>query len=190
VDPALLRRGENELVLSCEYDEEHPGLECVYLLGSFAVWLGSEKGPTVDVLPNKLLTGSWVEQGLPFYSGSVSYIAKIAPRFREEERLIVSLREYRGAAVRILVDGAPAGIVAWDPPEIDITDYLESGRETDIRIQVLGHRRNSHGPLHHAEKWPEWTGSEQFVTSGEEWTDGYQLVPCGLTAAPRILVRA
>ena len=188
-DPALLHRGENTLVLRCRYDDSHPGLECIYLLGTFGVWLRDGMHATLRALPARLLTGSWVEQGLPFYSGSVSYLAKIVPHFRESVRLLINVPEFRGAAVRILVNGDPAGVIGWSPFELDITEHLESGVETDIRIQVIGHRRNSHGPLHHAEKWPQWTGPEEFVSSGDEWTDAYQLVPCGLTAPPRILVR-
>ena len=55
---------------------------------------------------------------------------------------------------------------------MDITECLPEGTaEADIRIEVLGHRRNSHGPLHHAKKWPTWTGPAEFVTEGADWTD-------------------
>ena len=71
---------------------------------------------------------------------------------------------------------------------MDLTDLLEAG-PVDLRIEVIGHRRNSHGPLHHAEKWPRWTGPAQFVTTGDEWIDEYQLVPCGLMAPPELVTR-
>jgi len=98
--------------------------------------------------------------------------------------------DYRGVAVRVVVNGKTAGVIAWEPNELDITECLPEGTaEADIRIEVLGHRRNSHGPLHHAKKWPTWTGPAEFVTRGSDWTDGYQLVPCGLMKPPMVLTR-
>ncbi len=103
---------------------------------------------------------------------------------------MVQVPDYKGVAVRVLVDGRPAGVTAWDPPEVDITDFLPEAQGTvELRIEVIGHRRNSHGPLHHAELWPAWTGPGQFMTTGEQWTDGYGLVPCGLMAQPEIVAR-
>ena len=96
--------------------------------------------------------------------------------------------DYRGVAVRVLVNGSTAGVIAWEPNEVDITDLI-SGGSVDLVIEVLGHRRNSHGPLHFSKKWPEWTGPTEYVTSGKKWIDGYQLVPCGLMAPPRLMVR-
>jgi hypothetical protein len=58
-----------------------------------------------------------------------------------------------------------------------------------LRIEVISHRRNSHGPLHLNERWPAWHGPGSFVTTGKQWIDGYQLVPCGLLAPPRLIVR-
>ena len=102
--------------------------------------------------------------------------------------------------------GRSAGIIAWPPNEIDITEFVRSetgGKhegakkqrgevqtQHEIGIQIVGHRRNSHGPLHHSEKWPNWTGPAQFVTEGDEWVEGYQLVPCGLMRSPRLVVRS
>jgi hypothetical protein len=88
------------------------------------------------------------------------------------------------------VNGAPAGIIGWEPQEVDITGFIPEGKSNaEIRVEVVGHRRNSHGPLHHAKKWPAWTGPNEFVTTGDKWTDEYQLVPCGLMKPPSIVAR-
>ena len=205
VDPSFLRLGSNSLTLECVYDPAHPGLECVYLLGSFGVAL---EGTTarLTALPAELSLGDWVPQGLPFYSGSATYARSIALDRKARQRLILQIPEYRGVAVQIFVDGSSAGIIAWPPNEIDITEFVRSetgGKhegakkqrgevqtQHEIGIQIVGHRRNSHGPLHHSEKWPNWTGPAQFVTEGDEWVEGYQLVPCGLMRSPRLVVRS
>ena len=45
------------------------------------------------------------------------------------------------------------------------------------------------GPLHHAHKWPEWTGPDEFATAGQDWQDGYNFVPCGCLPPPRLSYR-
>ncbi|HET6485646.1 MAG TPA: glycosyl hydrolase [Spirochaetia bacterium] len=189
VDPALLLHGENTLTLRGPYDEEHPGLEIVYLLGEFGVEVKDTEVFMIDA-PRSLALGSWIHQGLPFYSGSVCYCRRVAIERSPEERIVVEVPEYRGVAARVLVDGRPAGVTAWDPPEVDITSLLpEAPGSVEIRIEVIGHRRNSHGPLHHAASWPAWTGPAEFTTKGELWKDGYSLVPCGLLAQPEVVAR-
>jgi hypothetical protein len=89
----------------------------------------------------------------------------------------------------VLVNGKAAGAILWEPNTVDITDFLgDDAAPLELGIEVIGHRRNSHGPLHHTEKWPVWTGPSQFTTAGGEWTDSYQLVPCGLAAPPFISI--
>jgi hypothetical protein len=180
--PEFLKRGENLISMRCDYTEEHPGLEIVYLVGGFGVEI-EDGGLVMTDLPKKLKAGDWVTQRLPFYSGSVGYRTVVDGGLPEKSRMMVRVPEYRGVAVRVLVNGEVAGITAWEPNEVDITDLLQEG-PNDVVIEVLGHRRNSHGPLHCTEKWPSWTGPDQFDTEGEEWTDDYQLVPCGLMKPP------
>ena len=188
IDPTVLRVGTNEITLDCDYDENHPGLEIVYLLGNF----GSEvRGIDVAVTapPTSLKLGDWVRQGLAFYSGSVSYRRRIRPALRAKQRMFVQVPEYRGVAVRVLVDGESAGVIAWEPNEVDITDRVAGRDAVDLAIEVVGHRRNSHGPFHCGETWPAWTGPGQYIAPDDWRRDGYRLVPCGLMAPPRLVVR-
>ena len=187
VDPSLIRLGTNEIELLCRYDENHSGLEIVYLLGDFGT---AVKGKDVVMTSpsRKLRIGDWVKQGLAFYAGHVTYQRTIRPKLAKGERLFVRLPDYRGVAVRILVDGAPAGIAAWDPNEVDITDFVK-GPSALLGIQVLGHRRNSHGPHHLDKKWSRWTGPETYQARAPHWHEGYQLVPCGLMQPPELIVK-
>jgi hypothetical protein len=187
VDPALLRLGANELTLECDYTEEHPGLEIVYLLGSF----GSEvDGNAVAMtgLPSSLELGDWVQQGLAFYSGSVAYRRKVAVEAGGGERVFVRVPDYRGVAFRVLVNGRIAGVSGWAPHEVEITGLV--GREpVELQIEVIGHRRNSHGPFHINDKWPSWTGPAEYACGPDRWFDGYQLVPCGIMSEPQLVVK-
>jgi len=186
LDTALLHLGKNELVLECDYAENHPGLEIIYLLGNFGTQANG-----VDVamtaLPTTLQLGDWVPQGLTFYSGSVSYRRCIDLKADKGQRLFIRVPEYRGVAVRVLVNGKAAGIAAWEPNEVEVTGLADG--PADVQIQLIGHRRNSHGPFHLKDKWPNWTGPGEFTRGPDSWFDGYQLVPCGLMTEPELIVR-
>jgi hypothetical protein len=186
LDPALLRPGRNELVLECDYEETHPGLEIIYLLGNFGTMA---KGTEVSLtaLPTTLELGDWVPQGLTFYSGSVSYHRRIDLKSGQGQRLFLRIPQYRGIAVRVLVNGKEAGIAAWEPNEVDVTGLADG--PADVQLQLIGHRRNSHGPFHLTQKWPNWTGPGEFTRGADSWFDGYQLVPCGLMSEPELIVR-
>ncbi|MCX7018619.1 MAG: glycosyl hydrolase [Candidatus Sumerlaeota bacterium] len=191
VAPALIRKGGNEIALQCEYDESHPGLEIIYLLGNFGVAVDGTS-VTMTTFPDKLAIGDWTKQGLPFYSGTVSYVRNISGMFAAVKsggrRLFIETPHYKGVAVRVWVNGRAAGMIAWEPNELDITDHID-GDEVELRIEVLGHRRNSHGPLHHALPHTKWTGPGEFITTGKSWTHQYQLVSCGLMAEPILSLR-
>ncbi len=188
LDPALIRPGTNEIKLAGLYDEDYAGLEIIYLLGNFGTCVdGTDVG--ITPAPETLQLGDWVPQGLAFYSGAVTYHCDVQPNLGAGERLIVQVPAYLGTAVRVLVDGAPAGIIAWQPNEVDITDLVSGKPEAQLQIEVIGHRRNSHGPLHSAQKWPVGTGPDSFITTGDDWIDGYQLVACGLMQAPALVTR-
>lgn len=186
LDPAALKLGANELVLECDYSEAHTGLEIVYLLGSFGTAV-EDASVVMTALPAALRIGDWVPQGLAFYSGSVAYRQTLDMVPSPGEHVFVCVPEYRGVAVRVLVDGHPAGVIGWEPNEVEITSYL-TGHPVELAIEVIGHRRNSHGPFHISEKWPAWTGPGEFKRRDETWFEGYQLVPCGLMAEPVINV--
>ncbi len=199
IDPATLRLGANELTLTCDYREDYPGFEIIYLLGNFGTQV-RDTAVTLTAPPMQLRIGDWVRQGLAFYAGSVSYRRLVRPQLRSGQRLFVQVPAYRGVAVRVLVNGQPAGLIGWEPNEVDVTDLVQaaaSGRPrrgggaapVELTIEVIGHRRNSPGPLHYFEKWPHWTGPGRYIARGNEWKDDYQLVPCGLMAPPRLIVR-
>ncbi len=189
VDPAPLRPGGNELAFRGDYGEDHPGLEIVYLLGRFGTAVDGTTG-RITGEPRTLSIGDWVQQGLAFYAGSVTYCRRVTISRGPGERIFLQCPRYKGVAVRVLVDGRQAGVIGWEPNEVDITECLPEGEQgADIAIEVVGHRRNSHGPLHNALKWPNKTGPKEFVTSGADWSDALQLVPCGLMEQPVIVAR-
>ncbi len=185
-EPYILTTGENEIVIETIYGEDHPGFEIIYILGNFGVRIKNNQPKMIEKI-EKLSIGDWTQQGLPFYSGNITYLCQIQARPEENQKISVRIPAFRGTGVRIFVDGKPAGIIAWKPYEIDITEFARGKETCTIGIEILGHRRNSHGPFHFYQKWPAWTGPYQFVAEGEEFFERYQIVPCGLMGAPEII---
>jgi glycosyl hydrolase family 106( putative alpha-L-rhamnosidase) len=183
INPSLLKIGKNELLLECKYSEAHPGLEYIYLLGDFGVNFEGLK-QTILAPVVSLAIGDWGEQGLPFYSGAVAYKCNINFDKKADERVFIKLPEYRGTCVKLSVSGQEAGVVAWEPNELDITDYLKAG-SNELIIELFSSRRNSHGPLFNSEKWPRWTGPVEY----HEFTGKFNLVPCGLLKFPMIVIK-
>lgn len=196
VDPSLrripvpapaLNTGRNTLHLELEYDEQFSGLEIVYLLGAFGVSVHAGQ-PQLTTLPATLKTGNWVTRGLPFYSGAVVYEKTVTLSRDKNERLFLELPGFEGTAARIWADGKEQGIIAWEPQEIEL-DVPPGRQRVRLGVEIISHRRNSHGPLHFNKPAPVWIGSDEFMTQGEQWTDDYMLVACGLTKAPVMSTR-
>lgn len=187
ISPTSLREGTNELRLVTSYDQNHPGFEIAYLLGNFGTKIKG-RNVTITEMPTSLKLGDWCKQGLSFYSGGVGYSTALRPKLKKGQRLVVQVPGYEGVAVRVLVDGKQAGVIAWQPNEVDITDLVTSDK-AKLTIEVVGHRRNSHGPLHLTDKAPLFVGPGQFWRCDGLWSDDYQLVSCGLTEAPKLVVR-
>ncbi|MCL5409119.1 MAG: hypothetical protein M1135_03800 [Candidatus Omnitrophica bacterium] len=186
IDPSILKTGRNEIILETSYNENHSGFEIAYILGNFGTKIKDNQIVITEPV-NSLKIGDWTEQGLLFYSGSVDYTCLIKPEIKDNQHIIVNIPEYRGSAIRILIDGKEIQIIGWPPYQTDITDYIKGKESVLLSIEVLGHRRNSHGPFHLSEKWPLWTGPGEFVAEGERWSENYQIVPCGLMKQPQII---
>jgi hypothetical protein len=185
VDPGFVRRGENVLELMTPFDE-NTDLEAMFLLGEFGVRVDGTR-LTLIRPPRTLHTGDWVTQGLPFYSGAIAYLGEME-RPGGGDRVLLTLPALGGACVRVIVNGALAGVIGWQPYEVDLTEHLRPGRN-ELVVEVVSHRRNSFGPLHHRETVTPWTGPGEFVTQGRDWREDYSLIECGLLADPEIVVR-
>lgn len=183
--PGLIRQGHNVVELGCNF---HYGSnpEAIFLLGGFGVTV-NKMGSTLVAMPERLKLGSLVEQGLPFYSGSVVYslpALTVAGRGRK----VLQLPKIGGACARVGVDGTMSGVIPWHPYELDVTELLKQGGGA-LDLEVVTTRRNSFGPLHQYPASPDFVGPGNFLTSGESFKEDYVLVPTGLLAAPELHVR-
>jgi hypothetical protein len=187
VEPTLLLRGKNILTLEGRFDRR-ADLESVFFLGAFGAETDG-KNVSITKLPTKLTPGSWLEQGLPFYSGNVTYRTPFDFQPSYGEKYFLKLPKFEGTAVEITLNGKEPFLVAWPEYQFDCTALLQPGKNT-IDIKVLGSRRNAFGPLHLAVEKPQWCGPGQFLVNPEapqEWQDEFRLLPYGLMEPPVII---
>ena len=165
---AFLKKGKNTLEMTAEFDA---GLnpECVYIAGNFGVGLEGKK-TWICKLPEKLKTGDITYQGLPFYSGKITYHTGIC-----EGRLRVQLEDCCGAVSKVSA-GKYSEYVAFAPYESKVFDC-----KGELKIEVSLTRRNTFGPLHYAPVLCGAYGPELFVEDGETYTDNYCLIPQGIS---------
>lgn len=178
VPASLLHLGRNEVILRTGY-RESSNLEALYLMGNFGVRLDGARR-TLTALPATLRVGSVTEQGLPFYSGKLTYLVP-APQWAEKGgRTVLEMGRFAGACVTLEGNGKRA-MIAWQPYEADVTGMVENGvlRVTDVLT-----RRNTFGPLHQVPALAYAYGPENFETTGDRFSPAYSLVEAGLMETP------
>lgn len=186
----LLRKGENRISLITDF---HDGidLEAIYILGSFGVSVEGTRC-TLTRLPERLTVGDLVKQGLPFYSGKVTYLIEELPEaglqeIQKDERCFLKVGGYGGACIKVNPHSPSPKMIAWQPYEADITDEVQVGEP--LRVELTLTRRNTFGPLHHAPLYTDWYGPDQFITEGASYAEDYALIPTGLLESPVIVIK-
>ena len=169
VDPCLrlvdlptgaIRRGANELTLDCAaFHEGLPGLEAAFLLGAFGV---AADGATATPLPAALRPGDVCAQGLPNYSGNLSYFVR--PRVPAKGTCRLRIDRWRGTALGFRLNGGAEVFRPWPPYEAVFDDGLRRDGTDEIEIVVYGHRRNAFGPFYvkGGVDTPDWCGPGQM----------------------------
>ncbi len=199
-----LGKGMHTVILSVPYTRKS-GLEWCYLLGDFGVALAGRQVRVTGPV-RSLAFGDWTRQGLPFYTGNVTYHASLVGTGRrlelqfnwprglqmqsqgQNDRMQVgALPLTRIPLVGVALDGKPIGRVAFAPFR------LELGRVTPERHQLdltcYGHRFNAFGSLHnlnHEHLWAE-ACPDAWRTVGTDWSYEYQLRPMGIVNSPALL---
>jgi hypothetical protein len=136
--------GENSLTLTTDKMSIYDEIEPIYILGNFNL-ASAAKGWTITA-PTSLELGSWKEQGMPMYGQGVHYVKEFQLGARPG-RLSVKLGKWNGTMAAVTVNGRPAGVIAYDPFELDITKWLVAG-ENKVDVEVIGSLKNLLGPHH------------------------------------------
>jgi hypothetical protein len=144
----LVKKGENAVDFTFHYNFLSE-IEAAYIVGDFGVRLANPYEGEIVEEPSELATGSWLEQGYPFYSGMTTYRTVFdAPP--DGKRTFLRLMRPSGIMYKVRVNGRPAGKILWRPYEIELTSLLRSGKN-ELEIEVVAGRQNTFGPLHERE---------------------------------------
>ena len=120
---------------------------------------------------------------MPFYGGNVRYKMTFdAPAGKAE----ICVSHYRGALMRVFLDGEDKGALIYSPYKVEIPD-LTAGEHT-LEIVLYGNRANTFGALHLADESVTWLGPVAWYSVGAQYSYEYQLKPFGILKAPTVTV--
>lgn len=176
--PAL-RKGENILTVRIPFGLR-TNTEWCYLLGDFSVRLA---GAAAVLYPPEARIGfsSLTHQGMPFYGGNILYHTEI-----ETPECIAQIQAsyYRGAHIKLLVDGKETGNLTFSPYSADIP--LTAGKHR-IEFLLYGSRINTFGGMHNLTQLG-WPGPPFWRSTGSSWCYEYVLKDFGILASPVIKI--
>ncbi|OUS72188.1 hypothetical protein B1748_25375 [Paenibacillus sp. MY03] len=188
----MLKAGDNDITLVTDFHADLD-LEAIYLVGMFGVYLNGNR-KRLGRLPEKLEVGCLTGQGLPFYSGALTYqieknvFDSITVAKEDVASVMLSFPSFAGACVKIksAINKSPR-MIAWRPYEADVTSEWREGETTQVEVVLT--RRNTFGPLHEIPLYTIEYGPYSFVTEGDHFSNNYELIPSGLLEAPQIVRR-
>ena len=139
----LVREGNNTLTLIAKTMDVLAEVEPAYLVGDFSV-RSSDKGFILGQA-DALEIGSWKSQHMPFYSHDVSYSKTF--NGSAGKSIAIQLGDWEGTVASVNVNGKQAGLIAWPPYQINISDFVEEGKN-QVHVIVTGSLKNQLGPHH------------------------------------------
>lgn len=178
-----LPKGFSEIILEIPFNSK-TNIEWNYLLGDFGVEV---RGKHVKIIePKKELSfGNWVNQGLPFYVGNVTYHCTI--ECEEEGIAALEVPQFRTALLSVSVDGYEKGKIAFAPYTLEL-GKLAKGKHS-IDITAYGNRINAFGTIHNCDETYFWFGPDAWRTTGNQWSYEYRLKPMGILISPKLIIK-
>ena len=171
-----LKKGENLLLIEKEYGERS-AMEAIYILGEFGVRVSGSVA-RITALPDKLGFADIVHQGLPFYSGKLSYHFDVTTSGGE---LCVCVPRYRATTLRITADDQSVP-VAFSPYTASFA--LPAGAHR-VAIEAYIPRTNGFGSLHNCDETCAYQNPAAWRSEGDKWSYEYCFTKEGILAAPR-----
>lgn len=95
-------------------------LEALCLLGQFGVKIEETK-KTLTSLPKQLAVAELAPQGLPFYSGTVTYRVPVTAKVGDRQRVFLVTPRFEAACVKASADK----IIPWPPYATDVTEEFK-----------------------------------------------------------------
>ncbi|MBE6537450.1 MAG: hypothetical protein E7673_05805 [Ruminococcaceae bacterium] len=177
--PKILK-GENTLEVTMPFGVRTDVENC-FVLGDFGVsYRGREA--FITERPEDLAYGDITRQNLAFYSANVVYDSEF--ELDEDSSVEFEISYYRGALVRVDVDGKPMGYI-WKSPFRLVTEPLHKGVHK-VSYTLFGNRYNTFSALHHlgVDKKGAYMGPIFWRSQGFEWSYEYNTRPMGILKTP------
>jgi hypothetical protein len=108
------------------------------------------KGWVIEAPASVYTTGSWKNQGLPFYSWGVIYSKEFNIE-KTEGKWKIGLGNWNGTVAEVSVNGQSATVIAFPPYNTDVTGLIKPGINK-IDVKVIGSLKNLLGPHHNNPK--------------------------------------
>lgn len=174
--PAL-PSGKSELILEIKFNSK-TNVEWCYLLGDFGVEV---KGSHAKIIKpfRKMAFGDWVNQGLPFYAGNVTYHCEFSCN---SGSLKIEIPQFRNPLLSLALDDKKIGAIAFAP--YSINTWVEQSGIHRLDITSYGNRINAFGTIHNCDNKTEWFGPNAWRTEGSSWAYEYQLKSMGILTKP------
>jgi len=177
--PAI-KVGTNVIEMQIPYGKK-TDVEACYLLGDFGVQVAGVHG-TLTPPVKALAFGDITRQGLPFYGGNLTYHMEVESA---TDTLTVGASYYRGHLLRVAVDGADAGVIAYAPYVVTAKNLTPGKHKVDLTY--FGSRVNTFGQLHRNDRTNQWWGPNAWRERGASWTYEYRFWEQGVLKAPEFL---
>jgi hypothetical protein len=189
-----IQPGEHSIILEVPYDDLNTSVERIYLLSrTMGVTIDASKPAgqkgtiTHRIDPDAIpLTGDYAHNGLPFYTGNISYRFSITPTEHQKRKRLALRIPKDGLGVNPLVTATVATgknqphqkSVLMQPPYMLV--FEESSQPIHVDFTVFGNRDHSFGAVHCPDGHMEYYGPGAWRTSGNDWSDNYTIRPMGL----------
>lgn len=162
----FLKTGKNTITLKAPRMHILAELMPIYILGDFLVTPGARgfeiSGGEISSL------GSWREAGLPFYSQKVAYSQNFNVNKSAERSYKVRLNKWNGSISEVWVNGTAAGVIAWQPNELNVTSFLKDGNN-EIVIKVIGSLKNTFGFF--------YNNNDNWIFGPHSWNNAPDKIP-------------
>jgi len=121
-----------------------------------------------------------VSTGYPFYVGSFVFNQEfnLNKDINKNEKIYLCCDKLNSIILKVKLNERIAGIIVWPPYILDITNYLNNGKNI-IEIEIANSLRNLLGPHHLKVINPEGVGPESFINK-KNWVNYYTFVNFGL----------
>ena len=159
-------------------------VENLFVLGDFGTKVQGAL-VTITKKPEKLGFGNASTQGLSFYSSNITYKCPITVK-EDNCSILVHCNFYRGALIKVFIDGNDAGRIVFSPYDL-VIDNVSKGEHL-IELKLFGNRFNSFAALHNTNRNISWTGPTMWRTNGDQFALDYQLSELGIITSPVISI--